>query len=141
MKNRILTLLVFLTLSACKNNQEKKNSILEKGCYVYDSNGNTVTMEITKVGKVVTGNLDMAYSEKDANTGTFLGTLKGDTLIGTYTFNSEGVKSKREIAFLVKNDQLIEGYGELNDDGTRFNNSKVIAYSSKMPLKKAACSE
>ena len=83
--------------------------------------------------------LNIEYAEKDANQGKFVGTLNGDKLIGTYTFNSEGTESSREMAFLIKDNQLIEGYGELNEDGTKFKDMNTIKYTSTMPLTKMEC--
>ncbi|MDD7886099.1 hypothetical protein [Flavivirga sp. 57AJ16] len=67
------------------------------------------------------------------------GKLNGDTLFGEYTFMSEGIESKREVAFLIKDHQLIEGYGELNEDRTAFVDKNNISYTSTMPLTKTDC--
>ena len=85
------------------------------------------------------GNLSYALDGKDANNGNFTGTLNGNKLIGNYTFHSEGRKSTREVAFMVKGKQLIEGYGPLNETGTKFKDKEAIQYTSEMPLKKTAC--
>lgn len=119
--------------------EETKTSLLELGCYVYNQNGNSVTMEITAINDSIKGNLKIAYAEKDANDGTFTGTLKNDKFIGTYTFTSESTVSKREIAFLVKENKLIEGYGEMIDNGTKFKDNNAISYTSTMPLTKSDC--
>ncbi len=155
MKKLALLALALLTIVACENNTKTENQsvtkeeitvkkssekrALETGCYEYNSDGNNVKMEITEVNKNVTGDLNIAYSEKDANQGEFMGTLTGDKLIGTYTFNSEGTESSREIAFLVKDNQLIEGYGDMNEDGTKFKDVNAIKYKFTMPLTKVDC--
>ena len=66
-------------------------------------------MELTKVDEEVTGNLNSEYSGKDSNKGTFVGKLNGDKVVVTYTFNSEGKSSSREVAYQIKHNQLIEG--------------------------------
>tara|TARA_R110002073_G_scaffold72537_1_gene177449 strand:+ start:444740 stop:445552 length:813 start_codon:yes stop_codon:yes gene_type:complete len=119
----------------------KNSSRLEMGCYTYDNDGDFVNMEITALNENIEGNLHIAYAEKDVNKGTFIGVLDGDKLIGTFTFHSEGVESSREIAFLVKDNQLIEGYGALTENGTDFKDVNTIAYTSKMPLSKVACAD
>lgn len=155
MKKLALLSLALFTAVACKNNPKTENQsvteqenpvkgssekpTLETGCYAYNSNGNTIKMEITEVSGEVSGDLNIAYSEKDANQGKFVGTLNGDKLIGTYTFNSERTESIREMAFLVKGNQLIEGYGELNENGTKFKDMNTIEYNSTMPLTKVEC--
>ena len=162
MKKFILLSIFALTLSACKNDKkvevvtptstesmvqdsakiETTNALLQEGCYEYNNNGNKVKMEITKVADEVTGNLNTEYSGKDSNKGTFVGKLNGDKLIGTYTFNSEGKSSSREVAYQVKDGQLIEGYGDLDDaTGTKFKDVNTIQYSSKMPLVKVECTK
>ncbi len=155
MKSVILTAFVVLALAGCKEKKtdtkmtdegetsvaEKKSVVLQKGCYTYDADGNTVNFEITDTGNPVLGNLSYAYSGKDSNTGTFKGHLENDKLIGDYTFLSESVESTRQVAFQVKGDKLIEGYGELNEDGTTFKDSNAINYSSTTPLTKTDCNK
>ena len=79
--------------------------------------------------------------EKDQNKGTFKGILNGDILMVTYTFQSEGTESTREIAFKIIDNLLIEGYGEQITEGTssRFKDAKSINFSSTMPLTKKDC--
>src|SRR5690606_41367916 len=100
-----------------------------------------INMEITGIQNRVTGNLTYSLDGKDRNSGVFTGDLNGDKLIAEYTFMSEGIESKREVAFLVKVDQLIEGYGELNEAGTVFVDKNNISYTSTMPLTKTDCNK
>ncbi|MER3375632.1 MAG: hypothetical protein RIM83_13420 [Allomuricauda sp.] len=154
-----IALVFFLIILAvnCKTKEEKNSSepeistemteekmetsspILETGCYIYEANGNKIRFEITAVSETVLGNLDYALKEKDANTGTFAGVLKDSILIGSYTFVSEGMESTREIVFLLKDDQLIEGYGELDETGAAFKDKNALSFSSSMPLSKTNC--
>lgn len=115
------------------------NPLLEVGCYEYHRNGNDIYFKIIEVNDTVRGDLNIAYAEKDANKGTFMGKLNGNKLIGTYTFNSEGLESSREVAFLVKEHQLIEGYGEMDETGTKFKDINAIEFNSNMPLIKTDC--
>ncbi|SFB68059.1 hypothetical protein SAMN04487891_101334 [Flagellimonas taeanensis] len=112
---------------------------LEEGCYTYDANGNRIVLEITEINSAVLGNLDYALKEKDANKGTFAGVLKDSVLLGSYTFMSEGTESTRQVAFLVKGDQLIEGFGALDETGTEFQDPTSLSFSSSMPLSKTDC--
>ncbi|GGG60622.1 hypothetical protein [Bizionia arctica] len=155
MKKLALLTFALITIVACKNNTKTDNQTvieeekpviktslkptLETGCYNFKSESNNIQMEITEVNEKVMGILNIAYAEKDANQGKFVGTLNGDKLIGTYTFNSEGIESSREMAFLIKDDQLIEGYGDLNEDGTKFKDVNTVKYTSTMPLTKVDC--
>ena len=67
--------------------------------------------------------------------------LNGDKLIGTYTFDSEGKSSSREVAYELKDNQLIEGYGDLDDSGTKFKDVNTIKYTSTTPLLKVDCAK
>ncbi|MGB3774931.1 MAG: hypothetical protein WA951_06705 [Leeuwenhoekiella sp.] len=147
MKKLCPVLFLFFTMIACKNEKkidetsstQSETAALEIGCYTYENQGDTIIMKINSAKDSVRGTLDVSYAEKDANSGTFTGYLKENELMAIYTFNSEGKESKREIAFLVEDDQLIEGYGDMNAEGTKFKDSKSITYSSKMPLSKEEC--
>lgn len=154
MKKLVLLTFALVTVVSCKNNTKTENqsvteentvmeasqkSTLETGCYEYKSDDNNIKMKITEVNENVMGDLHISYAEKDDNQGKFVGMLNGNKLIGTYTFNSEGIKSSREIAFLVKDNQLIEGYGDLNEEGTKFKDVNTIKYTSTMPLTKVDC--
>lgn len=116
-----------------------KMETLQEGCYTYQDTKDTIQFEITDVESGIKGKLTYALGEKDKNTGTFIGVLDENHLFGVYTFLSEGIESKREIAFMVQDNQLIEGYGELNSEGNGFKNRNEISYTSKMPLSKTDC--
>lgn len=82
-------------------------------CYQYHSNGDTVNLQgRVSADKLVLGNLEYRLSEKDANHGRVQGFFKQDTLFLEYIFRSEGVESSRELAFLLRNGKLEEGYGD-----------------------------
>ena len=153
MKKLIIVSFVALTLLNCKNKEQKtensksdlqeiakeKISPLDLGCYIFDDGKNNVSLEITQNGKEIKGNLTYAFDQKDKNTGNFTGALHEGILIANYTFQSEGSESIRQVAFKVDGDQLIEGYGDLNNDGTAFKDIKNINFTSKMPLLKTNC--
>lgn len=83
------------------------------GCYRYLSDGgDTLMLRITSVNnKEVVGNLDCRYRKKDNHSGTFLGTLQGDTLLANYSFLSKGKRSVKQVAFLRRGTGWAEGYG------------------------------
>lgn len=154
-KKVILVAFVAVAFFSCKNKEEKFNETiveeetvvgevvptLEKGCYTYNQNDNMVNLEITKNNNPVEGNLSYAFAEKDKNTGSFTGQFNDGKLVGVYTFQSEGKESKRQVAFMLNDNQLIEGYGEMNEDGTMFKDANAIDYSSTMPLSKTDCEQ
>lgn len=140
MKKLVFLLMTFLIITSCKNkDSEQTKSILEKTCYEYSKNGDSINLQILENRDDVTADLNISYAEKDSNKGKFKGTLNGNKLIGTYTFFSEGVESRREVAFLIKENQIVEGFGEMTADGSTFKDTSKISYSSTMPLVKVAC--
>ena len=157
MKKILLILIGISTLVACKDapktetpqtttitehqTETPKASTLPIGCYIYNQNGTQIILKVTDNDKDIKGNLTYALAEKDANLGTFEGTFKDHKLLANYTFQSEGKLTTRQVAFVLKDNQLIEGYGELNAEGTEFTNPLEIKYSSNMPLTKTECME
>ncbi|WP_179348003.1 hypothetical protein [Winogradskyella pacifica] len=152
----VLLTFVAFTFFNCKNKEDKPEETikevpmeeevvitptLEKGCYMYSENGSLVNMEITKNDNPVEANLTYAFAEKDKNKGSFTGEFNDGKLVGTYTFQSEGVESKRQVTFMLKDNQLVEGYGELDETGTMFKDVNSVNYSSTMPLSKTDCKE
>lgn len=155
MKKQILFSLVFvLTLIGCKKETEEETPettvpVAEEPapvvpineCYSYKGNGSDINMQIEFKGTEVSGSLNYFLAEKDGNAGTFTGTSEDDILLLDYTFQSEGVQSTRQIAFKMIDGRLIEGYGEMNEDGTKFKDVSQLKFDSKMPLGKMACTK
>ena len=155
MKKLIIAAFVALTMLNCKNKEQKtettktdpqeviakKTIALDLGCYVFDDGKNIVSLEITENGEEIKGNLTYALYEKDKNSGKFTGKFKDGILIADYTFQSEGKESIRQVAFKAEGDKLIEGYGDLNDEGTAFKDTSNIQFTSTMPLTKTECSK
>jgi len=86
-------------------------------CYAYSSAKDTVRLTLNTTQPTVTGQLSYRYFEKDRNEGTIRGAMHGDTLRAEYTFQSEGVASVREVAFLRRGTSFIEGYGDVVERG------------------------
>jgi hypothetical protein len=110
-------------------------------CYVLANSKDTVSLKITIDKNHVSGDLLYHYFEKDRNTGTINGEVKGDTIFATYTFISEGIESKRGVVFLKKEDELIEGYAAM-DPATGepdLSDHSAIKFDEKFVLKKSDC--
>ncbi|WP_276166654.1 META domain-containing protein [Zobellia alginiliquefaciens] len=113
---------------------------LQPGCYGFSDTNNSLAFNITEVkGNKVKGELNYVLHEKDANTGHFSGKVEDNKLIGDYTFQSEGKKSIREVAFMIKDNALIEGYGPMDETGTKFKDRSVITFTSTYPLIMGDC--
>lgn len=137
-----------IILASCSNSsgqndktKETVNKVNEPAaCYEYSKDSNKVIMHITITDNIVTGDLMYAYFEKDKNTGTIKGEMKGDTLFADYSFMSEGITSVRELAFLKKGNEWVEGYGEAEEQAGKvvFKNKAALAFDSNMALKKCS---
>ena len=151
MKNGSIVLAMFVALFiSCK--EEVTSDVLEKTigkvtisekCYSGSINKDTIWMSLTILGiHVAKGKLSYNFYEKDRNEGTFLGQLKGDTLIADYTFMSEGIVSVRQIAFLKRGETFIEGFGDVIDDNNgkvQFKDVSQLKFEGKPVLSKADC--
>lgn len=98
-------------------------------------------MTLKVANEEITGDLSYKLYEKDSNKGTIAGEIKGDTIIAEYDFNSEGVRSIREIVFLKKNGKLYEGFGEVETKGTKtlFKNRANLNFDGGLVFDPADC--
>lgn len=134
-------------VSSCNN--EKQKSTVEKttpdagrlNCYRYIKNKDTVILKMKSANGLVSGTLMYNFYEKDKNTGTIEGKIEGDILFADYTFNSEGVKSVRPVAFKKTGNQFIEGYGETEEHNgkTSFKNKDSLNFDHSITLAPFDC--
>ncbi len=135
-------------INACKPTPTEKTELTDikdsvkstSECYAYH-NVDTIMLHLNVVDKAVTGELVYKYNEKDMNQGLLNGVLKGDTIIADYTFNSEGKESVREVAFLRKGVDFVEGHGEMKEEGVKlsFKSLKTVTFGNDMLLRKSDC--
>jgi len=155
----ILTALVTITVSSCKNETKNQESEIlapeqadiiesdmnspEIACYRYISKKDTILLQMEKMNDEVAGTLSYNYFEKDKNDGTFEGKMIGDTLFANYTFNSEDAVSVREVVFVKKGNQLVEAFGDVEEvDGKiQFKNNTKYTLNDVMLLEKINCDE
>jgi hypothetical protein len=117
----------------------KKNS---SDCYVYIKNKDTASLQINIDGEELTGELNYNMFEKDSNKGKIAGEMKGDTIIAEYTFDSEGMRSVREVVFVKKDDgNIYEGTGEVVEKGGKmvFKDRSILKFSPTMVFAKTNC--
>lgn len=152
-KSVVLSVIIIGTFGSCKKEttviskeDEKKIVVVEpvsQECYIAIMKKDTIQMSLNiKGNKLETGKLDYILFEKDKNQGTLSGEIKGDTLFADYTFMSEGVSSVREVAFLKRGDNYIEGFGEVIDNNkgkVSFKNRGKLSFNNKMILTKVDC--
>ncbi len=107
-------------------------------CYYDDIKNDTVYMKVTDNLGTITGKLIYKNSQKDSSSGDIMGFMSGDTLKLNYIFNSEGTSSTREIWFLKKNENLVEGIGNQDEDGN-YTSAKQVKFENGHSLRPADC--
>jgi hypothetical protein len=116
-----------------------------EGCYVANLAKDVYTFDIQSDNNgVVSGILAFNNSQKDSSSGTFQGTLTNDTLLGNYSFDSEGTRSNRQVIFKKAGDNLVEAFGPVKT--VRGNEVFVtplnVSYDPKSTfIKSATCTE
>lgn len=112
-------------------------------CYINQAAGDSFWLQLNIFENNVTGNLKYIFKEKDSNRGELEGAMKGDTLIADYTFRSEGQKSVRQVAFLLKDSTATEGYGDMEEkDGKlMFKNPGKLTFSQGIVMKLTSCAQ
>ncbi|MFZ4260552.1 hypothetical protein ACFRAE_00810 [Sphingobacterium sp. HJSM2_6] len=145
MKYWVLSL-AFVSLMACNNRQEQQQNdhqdALEDlvGRYEFHKGKDSIRLELKAHGDTLMGPLQYAFFEKDKNVGLFKGVVQDSILIGSYTFNAEGVRSTREIVFGILPNGLIEGFGDVKEveGGMVFTDIRALQYDHGMILTKQA---
>ena len=112
-------------------------------CYANFRNQDTVLLSFTRNDTAINGELIYQFFQKDRNTGIINGTVKGDTIIADYKFNSEGTTSIRQVVFLKRGDELLEGFGDIEEyDGKMvFRNISSLVFDSSMVFSLTDCTK
>jgi hypothetical protein len=156
MKNNIYisyAALAGILLLSCNGNTKQSTTVPEvepakavpitepASCYAMIKNKDKVLLHITITNNKVNGDLIYSFFEKDKNTGTVNGAIKGDTIFADYKFISEGKESVRQVAFLKKGDEFREGYGKVNKSNGQpdFSDNASIRFNGNVVLKKTDC--
>jgi len=111
-------------------------------CYSSIIKKDTVLLNALMTGDSIKGSLGYKLYEKDQNNGIILGKMHGDTMRVNYTFMSEGKESVREVVFLKKDTLLVEGYGDVREDGGKmvFSNINSVKFDG-LVLVKVPCKD
>lgn len=156
MKNNIYpgyAALALILLLSCNGNTKQSTTVPElepakavsitepASCYAMIKNKDKVLLHITIINNKVNGDLIYSFFEKDKNTGTVNGEMKGDTIFADYKFISEGKESVRQIAFLKTGEEFREGYGKVNklNGQPDFSDKASIRFDGNVILKKTDC--
>ena len=150
MKYLFYTFIAGSIIIACNNNKSEEKSagqtITEVDnptmeCFVGNSGKDSIIVNMATDADKVTGTLSYKFFEKDSNHGTFDGSLHGDTILAIYSFASEGIPSEREVAFLRKENGLVEGYGDVEEkEGKmKFKSPANLSFGKGFILEKVQC--
>ncbi len=110
-------------------------------CYAYINNKDTVRLQYEVKNEKVTGKLSYNYFEKDKSSGTISGYTTPSGIVADYTFQAEGTTSVREVVFKKVGDDMVEGFGEIRQDGEKpvFADKNSLKYDPKLTLSKMDC--
>src|SRR5690554_5318875 len=127
-----------------QENQDEKTIAAGPSCYLFATDRDTVYLKLNPpVNGRVTGDLNYDFFERDGNTGFIEGEIHGDTLIADYTFLSEGLISVREVGFLLEEDQVMEGYGDVEEKDGRmvFWHKDSLDFSNGLVMPEVPCDQ
>lgn len=111
------------------------------GCYQMIIGKDTADLQLTDSAGSYSGKLVYNRFEKDDNVGTVTLTPVRNELTGWYTFMSEGMESKRQIAFKTIDKNLAEGYGEIrvSKDTAFYKYPAALQFEEKHTFNKVNC--
>lgn len=153
--------LLSLMLFACQQEQSSNNSTNDEteadttetemeetvqdisGCYLYAVNQDSIRLQINQSGDAVSGWLNYDFHQKDGSIGKIEGEIVGDTIKLNHNFLAEGTISNREIYFLVGNNEVREGAGEIEVEGntSRYADPTAVDFSTMQALKQVECAD
>jgi len=115
-----------------------ETSAMESGKYLYQKEGDTISLQLQIKNGKATGELVYKLKEKDKNTGTIEGEVKDNVVIALYTFQSEGSTSVRQVAFKFTDKGVVEGYGAVEEKEGKvlFKDINTLNYTDEMILLK-----
>jgi hypothetical protein len=112
-----------------------------EGCYEQVVLRDTAILYLNVIGSEVTGKLVYNRYEKDDNSGSLKGELKGGRIHADYVFQSEGQTSTRAVVFRIQDTLLLEGHGEEEEREGKvvFRKPDRLQYNSTHPFVKVPC--
>ncbi|MCF2503051.1 hypothetical protein L0663_06675 [Dyadobacter sp. CY107] len=135
-------------LASCAKKESESTTVVESDaqpgseCYAYTTEKDSAFLHIeVTADSIVTGDLEYNLFEKDQNRGKIDGQIHGDTLLANYKFMSEGVESTREVAFLKKDGNWVEGFGPVGEKNGAmlFSDRSKLDFAKGLVFKTAAC--
>ena len=124
-----------------KDNEDLSTEPILTNCYAVISEKDSAFLSYEDNLGTITGKLHYKNYEKDSSKGDFSGLMNGDTLKVTYTFQSEGSTSNREIWFLKNGDELLEGIGKYDEKGEIYADGKTVTFENGHTFKSTDCKD
>lgn len=106
----------FDSVTVPETNEPIESSTIQN-CYVAVVGKDSVFVSLEDNLGTFIGKMRYKNFEKDSSVGEISGTQNGDTLKLNYVFEAEGTTSEREIYFLRKDGNLLEGIGDHITEG------------------------
>lgn len=122
---------------------ESPPPIVPENCYRFTAQKDTYDIRLTKVNDNVSGYMHFNNFQKDDSKGNFTGRVVKDNIIKViYKFESEGMKSTREIFLKDNGNEIITGIGEedVKGDSAYIKNPEAVQFTGTV-YKKTDCSE
>ncbi len=111
------------------------------GCYVATLGRDVYTLNIDSENNgEVQGTLKYNNYQKDSSSGSFVGAYSGEMLVGYYDFQSEGMRSIRQVAFKKIDKGFVQGFGDVEVVDNR-ENLKDLTFDPNLTFVKGACSQ
>lgn len=148
LKKLLFPLLLVLASCSTENNKavntpssDEIKPINYSGCYEMIISRDSALLNIDFDGNMVSGKLEYRRFEKDSNKGTFTGTFNDGIINAWYNFQSEGILSVRQLMFKVEGENILEGYGEMEQiaDSAVFKYPQTLKYENRHPYIKIQC--
>ena len=148
-KVQIIIAATVLFLASCADNKEKDPEVADTNiakettihCYQKVVGQDTMLLTLNKTGQKITGDLLYDFFEKDRSEGMIAGEMKGDTILAEYTYKAEGKESKRDVIFLMKEVDIVEGYGDVEEkDGAyRLKDRSKVTFTDTVLYRNVPC--
>ena len=113
-----------------------------EGCYRFVRKRDTVRLRLRQQGRSLEGEMVFDNYQMDSSHGPVKGSLRGDTLLLWYNFQSEGMHSVMQLFFLQTPKGLLSGFGpRVNRGDTSVYEDFKKVYFNTVFLEKVACEE
>lgn len=136
----ILLVLILIAVFTYRTISNKQPQILTNesvlGCYVATIGKDVYSLNVlSQDGQAFQAFLQFKNFQKDSSSGSFEGTYKDGVLKGFYSFQSEGTNSILEVMFKKVGENLVRGYGDMNETGTHFIDVNTVTYDESVVFK------